>query len=130
MNALFRLNNAMRRDPAVDAWLTQDSLELRAIAGRWFDVIRSCGEDVTELVHDGCPTACVANAAFAYVNAFTNHVNVGFYRGAQLPDPIRLLEGTGKVMRHVKLGPNHSVDENALARLIEEAYRDIKRRTG
>ena len=56
-----------------------------------------------ELLHDGHPTACVADAAFAYVNAFTAHVNVGFFRGAELVDPARMLEGTGRYMRHVKL---------------------------
>lgn len=130
MGQLFRLHNAVKRDPAVDAWLAQDSSELRAIAGRWFDVIRSCGDDVNELVHDGGPTACVADAAFAYVNAFSNHVNVGFFSGADLPDPFGLLQGTGRFMRHVKVGPGHPIDEGALVELIEEAYKDIRRRIG
>jgi len=38
------------------------------------------------VLHDGAPTACVADAAFAYVNAFKAHVNVGFFRGAELAD--------------------------------------------
>ena len=77
--------------------------ELGAIARRWFDVIRDCGDDVRELIHDDAPTACVADAAFAYVDAFTAHVNVGFFNGVALADPAGLLEGTGKFMRHVKL---------------------------
>jgi hypothetical protein len=36
---------------------------------------------------------------------FTAHVNVGFFRGAELSDPNGLLQGTGKFMRHVKLRP-------------------------
>ena len=47
-------------------------------------------------MHDGHPTACVADAAFGYVNAFKAHVNVGFFRGAEIADPEGLLEGTGK----------------------------------
>ncbi len=99
-----------------------------AIARHWFDVIRECGNDVRELLHDGCPTACVADAAFAYVNAFKAHVNVGFFRGAELADPAGLLEGTGKYMRHVKLRPNGDVDATAMTSLIEIAYTDMKRR--
>jgi hypothetical protein len=102
--------------------------ELGAIAQRWFDVMRDCGDDVRELLHDGQPTACVGDAAFAYVDAFRAHVNVGFFRGAELADPDRLLEGTGKFMRHVKLGPEREVDATAVKRLIEAAYRDMKRR--
>ena len=90
--------------------------------------MRNCGDDVRELLHDGHPTACVTDAAFAYVNAFTAHVNVGFFRGAELADPAGLLEGTGKLMRHVKLRPGGDVDEKALTRLIKTAYTDMQRR--
>jgi hypothetical protein len=102
--------------------------ELGSIAQRWFDVMRNCGDDVRELLHDGHPTACVGDAAFAYVNAFTAHVNVGFFRGAELADPDRLLEGTGKFMRHVKLRPDLDVDATALRNVIETAYTDMKQR--
>jgi hypothetical protein len=47
----------------------------------------------------------VGDAAFAYVDAYRAHVNVGFFRGAEIADPDGLLEGVGKFMRHVKLGP-------------------------
>lgn len=101
--------------------------ELGAVAKRWFEVIRGCGGDVRELLHDGHPTACVNSAAFAYVNAFRAHVNVGFFRGTELPDPRRLLEGTGRMMRHVKLRPAEGIDATALGGLIRTAYADIKR---
>jgi hypothetical protein len=102
--------------------------ELGAIAKRWFDVIRRSGSDVRELLHDGHPTACVGDAAFAYVNAFTAHVNVGFFCGADLHDPDGLLEGKGRFMRHVKLRPELELDNGALTKLIEAAYADVKAR--
>ena len=102
--------------------------ELGAIAQRWFEVMRGCGDDVRELLHDGHPTACVGDAAFGYVNAFTAHVNVGFFRGAEIADPEHLLEGTGKLMRHVKLRPDRDVDATALMKLIADAYTDMQRR--
>lgn len=123
---ILRFNGAVERDPAIDAWLKQHHGELGAIAQQWFDVMRDCGDEVRELLHDGCPTACLGDAPFAYVNVFTAHVNVGFFQGASLPDPARLLEGAGKFMRHVKLRPGVRVDEGALQRLIEKAYEDMK----
>ena len=90
--------------------------------------MRGCGDDVRELLHDGHPTACVTDAAFAYVNAFTAHVNVGFFHGAELADPDGLLEGTGTFMRHVKLRPGRDVDAGALTKLVEAAYADMKGR--
>jgi hypothetical protein len=124
---LFRFPGAVRRDPAVEAWFAAND-ELRRLARRWFDVMRGCGTDVHELLHDGMPTACVGDAAFTYVNAFKAHVNIGFFQGASLKDPRRLLEGTGKRMRHVKLRWGETVDEAALGALIAAAYRDMGQR--
>jgi len=125
---LFRLNGAVERDPAIDRWMKEHAGELGAIAQKWFEVMRKCGDEVRELLHDGCPTACLGDAAFGYVNAFTSHVNVGFFQGAALPDPGRLLQGTGKFVRHVRLKPGTATDAAALARLIDAAYADIKAR--
>jgi hypothetical protein len=125
---LFRLNGAVERDPAIDAWFREHAGELGAIAHHWFEVMRKCGDEVRESLHDGCPTACLGDAAFAYVNAFTSHVNVGFFQGASLPDPACMLQGTGKFMRHVKLRPATPTNAAALTALIEAAYADIKAR--
>jgi hypothetical protein len=129
MRALFRFPEAVARDRGVELWLAQDRGELGALARRWFDALRACGADVRECLHDGLPTACAGDAAFAYVGAFTAHVDVGFFQGAVLPDPAGLLEGKGKYMRHVKLGPGRTVDEAALAALIAAAYADVRARS-
>ena len=125
---LMRFPTSIKRDPAIEVWMREHPGALGAIAQRWFEVMRGCGDDVRELLHDGHPTACVGDAAFAYVNAFRAHVNVGFFRGAEIADPEGLLEGTGKFMRHVKLSPGRDVDAVALRNLIETAYIDIKER--
>ena len=90
--------------------------------------MRQCGDEVREIFHDGCPVACFGDVPFAYVNVFTAHVNVGFFQGASLPDPACLLQGAGKFMRHVKLRPEAATDTEALIRLVETAYADIKAR--
>jgi hypothetical protein len=128
MSPLLQFPGSVKRDPAIEVWMHDHPDELGAIAQRWFEVMRNCGVDVRELLHDGHPTACVGDAAFAYVNAFKAHVNVGFFRGAEIADPERLLEGTGKFMRHVKVRPESDVDATALMTLIETAYTDMKGR--
>lgn len=130
VNRLLRFPGGVARDPAVDAWFDSRRPQLGAIARAWFLRMRACGSDVRELLHDGHPTACVGDAAFAYTNVFTDHVNVGFFRGATLPDPAGLLEGDGKYMRHVKLKPDTVVDASSLEALITAAYLDIRRRLG
>jgi hypothetical protein len=125
---LWRFTGSAKRDPAVEAWLNDGPRELRSIARKWFVQMRDCGDDVRELMHDGCPVACVEDVAFAYVNSFKSHVNVGFFHGALLEDPAGLLEGSGKSMRHVKLSPDREVEAAALRRLIDAAYADIRAR--
>ena len=125
---LLRFNGTVERDPAIDAWMRGHQGELGALAREWFEMMRKCGDEVRETLHDGCPVACLGDAPFAYVNVFTSHVSVGFFHGAALPDPARLLQGTGKWMRHVKLRPGTATDGASLSKLIEKAYSDIKAR--
>ena len=125
---LLRFHGAVERDPAITTWMNEHAGELGEIARHWFEVMRKCGDEVRELLHDGCPVACLGDAPFGYVNVFTSHVNVGFFHGAALPDPSRLLQGSGKFMRHVKLRPGEATNAAALSRLIEAAYEDMKER--
>jgi hypothetical protein len=125
---ILRFNGALPRDPAIDAWFQQRLGPLGSIAHRWFQIMRNCGDEVRELIHDGAPTACLGNAPFAYVNVFTSHVNVGFFHGASLPDPAKLLQGSGKRMRHVKLTADTPANAAALTSLIRAAWLDMKSR--
>jgi hypothetical protein len=135
MPSLFTLPDARAHDPAIDVWLQEHAsapgLALGALAQHWFQALRGCGDDVHELLHDGMPTVCVGQAAFAHVAVYKTHVNVGFFRGAALlaagADPAGLLEGTGRFMRHVKLRPGGDVNEMALQALIRAAYQDMRR---
>lgn len=128
MDDLLRFPSAVKHDPAIDQWLRAQRKDLRPFVETWFARMRECGSDVRELMHDGCPTACVGDAGFGYVNAYKDHVNLGFFLGALLPDPAGLLEGTGKRGRHVKLRPGRDFDSAALATLTDGAYHDIKAR--
>jgi hypothetical protein len=126
MNEMLRFFGAVKRDPAIDVWLNEQAPELGEIAQKWFGRMRECGDDVRELMHDGCPTACIGDAAFGYVNVFKAHINVGFFLGAELEDPAGLLEGSGKRMRHVKVKPGAGLNVSALSVLIDGAYAETK----
>ena len=128
MSTFLKFDGAVQHQPLIDDWFEARAPELAAIARQWFQVMRTCGQDVTELLHDGHPTACVEDAAFGYVNIFTTHVNIGFFHGASLDDPVRLLQGTGRFMRHVKARPGALPEAAALKALVQSAYVDIKTR--
>jgi len=125
---IFRISGTLQQDAAIEKWLKDDAAELRPIARKWFERMRACGNDVRESMHDGCPVACVEDAPFGYVNTFKSHVGVGFFNGAALNDPARLLQGSGKRMRHIKLNLDRETNAAALSNLIDAAYADIKAR--
>jgi hypothetical protein len=127
-SSFLTFDGAVRHPPRINQWFDARPPELAAIARRWFEEMRDCGTDVTELLHDGHPTACVGNAAFGYVNVFTSHVNVGFFHGASLKDPAGILKGSGRFMRHVKAAPEALPDATSLQSLIRAAYADVKAR--
>ena len=128
--ALFMLSGAVRRSASVEQWLSAQLGELGAMVRESFALLRSSGPDVCELMHDGCATACVQDAAFAYVAVYKRHVSVGFFQGTELPDPVGMLEGRGKFMRHVKLRPGVGIDRSSLERLVSAAHRNVVARLG
>jgi hypothetical protein len=127
MTAMLRFSGAGKRDPIIEEWLNKTDAST-AVARTWFRRMRACGDDVLELMHDGHPIVCVEDAPFAYVDVFKSHTNVGFFYGAYLDDAARLLEGTGKNMRHVKLKPGREPNVVAIETLIDASYLDVKAR--
>jgi hypothetical protein len=125
---LLRFDGAVERDPAIEAWMGARPDALGTLAQQWFEVMRHCGDEVRELLHDGCPVVCLGGAPFGYINVFTSHVNVGFFHGSSLRDPERLLQGSGRFMRHVRLKPGSPISDSALHQLIHDAFLDIKER--
>lgn len=65
-------------------------------------------------------------AAYAYARAFSTHVNLGFFQGVHLPDPERLLKGTGKTLRHVKLRSVEDTKRPAVRELLIAARDERK----
>ena len=61
---------------------------------------------------------------YAYIAVQTSHVNLGFYHGAKLADPARLLEGTGKNLRHLQLRDASRARDPQVAALLRRAIAD------
>jgi len=61
---------------------------------------------------------------FCYIATNAGHVNLGFPRGAALPDPNRVLEGDGKTMRHIKFRSRRDVERPFVRRCIQAAMEE------
>ena len=58
---------------------------------------------------------------FAYMKAFKNAVNFGFWRGVDLKDEKGLLQGSGDKMRHVKLTSLEDIQPQVFTEFIRQA---------
>src|SRR5262245_16718969 len=114
-----RLLRATPRDLEVEAYVRAVEPPLRATTRRLVDLIRDTVTDSRETIHHGTPKFCAGVELFCYVAAHADHVRLGFFEGARLDDPERLLEGTGKRLRFLKVGIGQPVPD-AAARLIRQ----------
>ena len=99
----------------------------RPVARRLREIVHEIHPDVVEVVRLGDRAATYGlgpkkmSEGDCYVLPYERWVNLGFYQGAQLPDPTGLLEGTGARLRHVKVRSLESAELPAIRALIEAA---------
>lgn len=105
----------------VDAYITDQPEPLTDLLRELRRLIREEAPEAGESIKWGHPTY-EARCNICYVSAHSEHVNLGFFRGADLDDPQRLLEGTGKSLRHVKVRPGDPVPEDGIRGLLRDAF--------
>jgi len=62
---------------------------------------------------------------FCYITTNARHINLGFPRGSTLPDPNRVLEGDGKVMRHIKFASERDLERSFVRRYIHASVEQL-----
>jgi hypothetical protein len=110
--------------------------ELRPVCVALRKLIRGLDKDVVEIVWLNQKIASYGigpkkmSEHYAYMAVQGNHVNLGFYHGTSLADPGKLLEGTGKELRHVKLREASAVASKAITDLLRQAITDRRQLKG
>jgi len=106
--------------------------EMQPVARRLREIVFEVDPDCVEVVRLGDRAATFGvgpkkmSEGYAYILPYKNWVNLGFFKGADLPDPVGLLQGTGKKLRHVKVGSVGDTQQTGLRLLIEEALAERK----
>ena len=108
--------------PEVDDWFSAQSRTLGPVAAAARDVLDAGLPGARQALKWGYPT-WVGKGNVAAIQPFSDHVNLQFYRGTSLPDPDRVLEGTGKELRHVKLRHAKDARTPAVKALVRAAWR-------
>ncbi len=104
------------------ALLAELAPPLRAVVKRLRSFVRKHAPKLTEQIKWG--SLCfVGRGIVCYAHALEQHVDFGFFQGARLDDPDRLLQGKGKFLRHVKVRKPADVKEKQLVPLLKQALR-------
>lgn len=119
-----------------DDLLKDASLDVKAVAQKLREIVFADLPDATETVRLGDGAATYGpgpkkmTESHVYIMPKENYVNLGFFHGSSLEDPAKLLEGTGKKMRHVKVRSLEAAENPALRSLISEALAERKTALG
>jgi hypothetical protein len=64
---------------------------------------------------------------FCHIATYSDHVNLGFNRGALLPDPNGVLSGSGKSIRHITIRKQNDLDRPLIRRYLQTSIEQIGR---
>lgn len=106
----------------VDAYITQLEEWQAEIVSKVRTIILEAAPEADESIKWAQPVYEV-NGPFAYIKAFKNSVNFGFWRGLDIHDPHGLLQGTGEKMRHIRLTSLEDIDSEAFTDFIHQAVK-------
>jgi hypothetical protein len=105
---------------SVDDYLTKVAPWQRMVIEKLRVVVKAAAPSAVESIKWGQPVY-EHKGPFAYIKAHAAQVNFGFWRGAELDDTKRMLQGEGERMRHVKILETHVIDELTLAAFVKQA---------
>ena len=110
----------MEADPVED-YIQKQPESKRTLLFALRDLIKETAPELSESLKWGQP--CYgANSNVCYLATQTNHINFGFFNGSQLPDPEKLLEGTGAQMRHIKVRNEADIKEKPFQEIIKAGF--------
>ncbi|WP_058305958.1 DUF1801 domain-containing protein [Gracilibacillus massiliensis] len=107
-------------EKSVEQYIVKFPKNIQEITVDLHHLILNTSSEWTEEIKWGMPSYSI-HKNICYLQASKNHVNLGFYHGAQLKDTYHLLEGTGKQMRHIRVKRVEDIDEYTLEFYIREA---------
>jgi hypothetical protein len=116
-----------KRPNDFDAFFANTPDERKPVVTELRKLVRRVAPNLVEQMKYGMPQYTKEKHTVVYIMPTTDHVNLGFYDGVELDDPKKLLEGTGKRLRHVKVRTVQAARSPALRAFVEDAVRVRKK---
>jgi hypothetical protein len=112
----------MADDEAIEAILAGHSATVIELVGRLRELVKETAPELVEEPKKGWGNITYSKkGVVCAISPHKVHVNLHFYKGASLPDPSGLLEGSGKALRHVKVVQSEDIQRGEIAQLVREA---------
>lgn len=111
----------MKQYPSFDAYSAAQSPRHRTIIRALRKLVKKTAPGLQESVKWGNGCWISGTTPVCYVYTAPDHVQYGFFRGAQLKDPGGLLQGAGKYVRHIKVRRVSEIDESTFGALLRQA---------
>ena len=93
--------------------------EQKEIVAKLQSLVKRVFPEIVEKVKWGNIIYLMDGENLAWIIIYRDHVDFGLFRGAELES--KLLEGTGKSLRHIKIRSSNEIDEKELVALLKRA---------
>jgi hypothetical protein len=118
----------MKDNPTVDQWLEKLPPDLQRITRELIAIARKNMPGAQEFIYHDAVGYSINDSPFDRICYIApqkkGYINFGFFFGAGLPDPKKLLVGEGKRLRHIKIRSMEEAQNPALAKLIAATWKD------
>jgi hypothetical protein len=108
-----------KKEPGVEGVLARLDPERRGLVDALRSIVKQTVPEVKETVKWGNITYMFCGENLAWIVIYSDHVDLGFFRGTELNS--KMLEGTGKNMRHIKMRTITDINQAGITMLLEKS---------
>ena len=121
-------------DPRLLTFLAAYDRAISELALALREIVLDEAPDAVESIYDAYNAVAIGFSftgrlkdGFCHIATYSGHVNLGLNRGSILPDPHHVLEGTGKMVRHIRIGRQSDLERPWLREYIRGAIEQVGR---
>ncbi len=113
----------MTKVSTVDEYVSMQDPWKKDVLTKLRTIVKENAPGVKESIKWAQPVYENDDGPFCFIRAHKNHLNIGFWRGAIMMDPLHLLEGDGVKMRHIKITQDTKIDYKKIGNFIQQAIK-------
>jgi hypothetical protein len=113
----------MGKYKSIEDYVKDQAKDKSVIVKELVSIVENAGSGGEKGIKWSQPVFWDDNGPYCFIKAHKEHVNIGFWRGADMKDPKGLLEGTGAKMRHIKIKSTNDIDKKAITDFVKQGLK-------